>query len=91
VYLLHVTALSIAMAWLFWRTGGSKLLVMFMHTSVNNTSEIVPAAVPGAAHPFQLSGSTVAWLTVAVSWIVAAILLVLMRRADLHDVPSRAA
>lgn len=89
VYLLHVTALSVAMVWLFWRTGGSLLLVMLMHASVNNTSEIVPAAIPGAAHPFALNGSTIAWLTVAVSWIVAAILLVLMRKADLHDIPSR--
>lgn len=79
VYLLQVTAISVAMAWLYWRTGGSLLLVMLMHASVNNTSEIVPAAVPGASDPLTLSGSMIAWLTATVSWIVAAFLLVRMR------------
>ena len=37
IYLLHVTALSVAMSWLYWKTGGSLLLVMVMHASVNNT------------------------------------------------------
>lgn len=91
VYLLSVTAISVAMAWLYWRTGGSLLLVMLMHASVNNTSEIVPAAVPGATNPLTLNASSIAWLTVAVSWIVAAILLVRMRGADLRDATAREA
>jgi len=63
VYLLQVTALSIAMAWLYWRTGGSLLLVMLLHAAVNNTKDIVPSAVPGATNPFAPSTSLVAWLT----------------------------
>nr|MDP9323074.1 CPBP family intramembrane metalloprotease [Acidobacteriota bacterium] len=36
VYLLQVTALSVVVAWLYWRTEGSLLLVMLLHAAVNN-------------------------------------------------------
>src|SRR5712692_4315199 len=48
LYLLQATALSVALAWLYWRTQGSLLLVMLLHAAVNNTKDIVPSAVPGA-------------------------------------------
>ncbi len=81
IYLLHVTALSVAMAWLYWKTGGSLLLVMLMHASVNNTTDIVPAALPNAVNPFSFQGSLVAWVTVGLSSVVAAQLLLQMRGA----------
>ena len=81
LYLLQVTAVSVAMAWLYWRTGGSLLLVMLLHAAVNNTKDIVPSVVPGATNPFALSPSLVAWLTVAFLWIAAGIFLLQMRRA----------
>ena len=85
VYLLQVTALSVAMAWLYWKTEGSLLLVMLMHASVNNTRGIVPASVAGATTPLAFRGSLMAWLTVLLSWVVAAPLLVRMRGADIRD------
>jgi membrane protease YdiL (CAAX protease family) len=88
LYLLHVTALSVAMAWLYWRSAGSLLLVMLMHASVNNTTGVVPAALPGAADPFAVRGSFVAWATVAVSWALAAVFLLQMRRASATE-PAR--
>ena len=78
LYLLQVTALSVASAWLYWRTEGSLLLVMLLHAAVNNTKDIVPSAVPGTTNPFALSTSLVAWLTVAFLWIAAAYFLVRM-------------
>jgi membrane protease YdiL (CAAX protease family) len=78
LYLLQVTALSVAAAWLYWRTNGSLLLVMLLHAAVNNTMGIVPSAVPGARNPFALSTSLVAWLTVTLLWITAAYFLVRM-------------
>jgi membrane protease YdiL (CAAX protease family) len=83
IYLLHVTALSVVMAWLYWKTEGSLLLVMLMHASVNNTTDIVPAAVPGAVNRLSFEGSPVAWLTVGISWVAAAQLLFRMRGADI--------
>ena len=80
LYLLQVTALSVAMAWLYWRTDGSLLLVMLLHAAVNNTKDIVPSTVPGATNPFALSTSLVGWLTVAFLWICAAYFLVRMRK-----------
>ena len=44
VYFLGVTAVSVAMAWLYWKTGGSLLLVMLLHAAYNNTKDIVPSA-----------------------------------------------
>ena len=88
IYLLHVTALSVAMAWLYWKTGGSLLLVMVMHASVNNTTGIVPTAVPGATDPWSLSGAPVAWITVGLAWVVALLLLGKMRGAETAPLQS---
>jgi hypothetical protein len=54
VYVLQVTALSVAMAWLYARTNGSLLLVMLLHSAVNNSKDIVPSAVSGATNMFGL-------------------------------------
>lgn len=89
LYLSQVTALSVAMAWLYWKTGGSLLLVMILHAAINNTKDIVPSAVAESAamNPWTLSGSLVGWLTAALLWIGAAFFLVQMRRAGAE--PSR--
>ncbi|HBB88474.1 MAG TPA: hypothetical protein DC047_12745 [Blastocatellia bacterium] len=80
LYLLQVTALSVALAWLYWRTGGSMLLVMLLHAAVNNTKDIVPSADPNATNSLALSHSLVGWLTVALLWIAAAYFLLRMRK-----------
>ncbi len=89
VYLLQVTAVSVAMAWLYWRTGRSLLLVMLMHAAVNNTKDIVPSVVQGASNPLSLSGSPVAWLTVGLLWMGAVYFLFRMRAAELGKDISR--
>lgn len=75
LYLLQVTALSVAAAWLYWRTEGSLLLVMLMHSAVNNTKDIVPSSVPGATNPWAFSSSLVGWMTVVLLWVPAAYFL----------------
>lgn len=85
VYLLSVTALSVALAWLYWRTDGSLLLTMLMHAAVNNTKDIVPSAVSTTTSAFSFSSSRVAWVTVAILWICAAYFLVRMRGVKLQD------
>ena len=84
-YLFQVMARSVVLAFLYWKTDGSLLLAMVMHASVNNTTGIVPAAIGGAITPIALGGSLVAWATVALSWVVAAPLLVRMRGADIQS------
>jgi membrane protease YdiL (CAAX protease family) len=83
VYLVGGTGLSVAMAWLYWRTGGSLMATMLMHAAVNNTMNIVPSAAPGATDPLTLSASPVAWLTAALLWACAACFLIRMRGATL--------
>lgn len=78
LYVLQVTALSVAMAWLYARTNGSLLLTMILHAAVNNSKDIVPSATPGATNTFGFHASLVAWLTVTVLWICAAYFLVQM-------------
>jgi membrane protease YdiL (CAAX protease family) len=85
LYLLQVTGLSVAAAWLYWRTGGSLLLVMLLHAAVNNTKDVVPSAVPGATNPFALSTSLVAWITATLLWIAAAHFLWRMRRGVIYQ------
>jgi len=85
LYLLNVTALSVAMAWLYWRTNGSLLLTMLMHAAVNNTKDIVPSAVATTTNAFSFSSSRVAWLSVAILWTCAAYFLVGMRGVKVLD------
>lgn len=81
LFLLEVTALSVAIAWLYAHTGGSLLLTMLMHSAVNQSVGIVPSVVPGATRVFALSPSTSAWLTVALLWATAAFFLARMPAA----------
>lgn len=85
LYLIQVTALSVVIGWLYWRTQGSLLLTMLMHAAVNNTKDIVPSAVPEATNPFAMSNSFVAWLTVTLLWIFATYCLIRMRSIKLLE------
>jgi membrane protease YdiL (CAAX protease family) len=78
-YFLQVVAYSVALAWLMGNTGGSLLLAVLMHSAINQTKDIVPSKVTGAHDWWALSTSSVAWLTVAVLWVVACFLLSRMR------------
>jgi membrane protease YdiL (CAAX protease family) len=79
VYMLGVTALSVAMAWLYMRTGGSLLLVMLMHAAVNNTTGLVPSGVGDPVNPLELSASLMGWLTTGLLWAGAIYFLIRMR------------
>ncbi|HET9741828.1 MAG TPA: CPBP family intramembrane glutamic endopeptidase [Terriglobales bacterium] len=63
VWSLGVTALSVAITWLYAHTNGSLLLTMLMHSAVNQTLGIVPSASLNASRVFSLHASTVMWLT----------------------------
>ena len=88
VWSLQVVAGSVAFAWLYARTGGSLLLVMLLHASINNSKDIVPAGLATPPGVFAWEASAISWLTLVLMWTVAAWLLRSMGRAD-HD--SRAA
>lgn len=79
VYTLEVIAISVTMAWLWWRVRGGLLPVMLLHASVNNAKDIVPSASPDATHVFGVQASLTAWLTVAVLWACALGFLAAMR------------
>lgn len=82
LFVLQVTAVSVAMAWLYARTKGSLLLTMIMHAAINNSKDIVPSAMPGGTPMFGLKSSLVAWLTVAVLWACAMYFLARMPKAE---------
>jgi len=64
LFLLAVTPLSVAMGWLYVKTGGSVLLTMLMHSAVNQTTLLVSAGDAAATSPF-------AWATIALLWMGA--------------------
>jgi membrane protease YdiL (CAAX protease family) len=72
---LTVVAISVALAWLYARTRGSLLLVMLLHSAINNTKDIVPSGTAGATNTFGLAASPMMWLTLIVAWIIAGVLL----------------
>jgi len=78
---LQVTAISVAIAWLYWRTGGSLLLTMLMHASINNTKDIVPSIARPPGNPLVPTVPLLTGISLVVLWITAAFLLIRMRRA----------
>jgi membrane protease YdiL (CAAX protease family) len=88
VYALAVTAISVAMAWLYWRSNGSLLLTMLMHAAINNTAGIVTSPASPGANPFTLSPPLLAWLTAALLWICAILFLVQIRGATAQQTNS---
>lgn len=90
VYLLLVTPLSVAIAWLYEKTHGSLLLTMLMHAAINNTTGIVPSGTVTVRNPFTFQISGMGALTAAVLWTMAVYLLVTMSRraADIGQASS---
>lgn len=84
VYAVQVVAISVAIAWLYVRSGGSLLLTMLMHSAINQSKGIVPSPTPGASDVFTPHASLVAWLTASLLAGFAAILFLFGRwwRAD---------
>ena len=80
IYLLSVTAISVAIAWLYEHTNGSLFLTMLMHSAVNNTKDIVPSAGPKPTSAIAVSASMVGWLTLGLLWVSAAYFLFRMKR-----------
>ncbi|HKF51471.1 MAG TPA: CPBP family intramembrane glutamic endopeptidase [Candidatus Acidoferrales bacterium] len=74
VFVLGVTALSVILAWLWRRAGGSLLLTMLFHAAWNNSKDVV-ASGAGGTGTFGFRASFVSWATLAVLWICAAYLL----------------
>lgn len=80
LYLLAVTAVSVAIAWLYEHTSGSLFLTMLMHSAVNNTKDIVPSVGPKPTNPFAVSASLMGWLTAGLLWVCAGYFLFRMKR-----------
>lgn len=85
IWALGVTALSVAIAWLYTHTRGSLLLTMLMHSTVNNIPHFAQSPVANARSVFALGNSRTAWLTSAFLWIAAAYFLSRMRHVKSAD------
>ena len=84
-YVLYVTALSVAFAWLFNNTAWSLLLAILMHTAVNQTKDIVTSMAPAPGNPLALHATAIAWLTIALMWLAAAFFIGASRRRALRS------
>jgi membrane protease YdiL (CAAX protease family) len=84
VYVLEVTALSVAFAWLYGNTNGSLLPVIVMHSALDEALAFLPS--PGiASNPLDFNGELIVWLIVAVAWLMAAWFLVRMPQLPSHE------
>jgi membrane protease YdiL (CAAX protease family) len=78
VWALQIVAISVAFAWLYAKSGGSLLLVMLMHSAINNSKDIV---VSGAATPpgvFSVNAPLIVWLVLGLLWIAGVYFLARM-------------
>jgi uncharacterized protein len=89
VFVIGVTAISVALAWLYVRTHGSLLLTMLMHSAINQTVGIV-SDVGKAGNPFTVRPPLSFLLTVAFLWIPAVYFLVRMPAAIASEQPMAA-
>ena len=81
LFLVGVTAISVAMAWLYLHTNGSILLAMLMHSAINQTHEIVQSGM-AVIGPLALNTTLISWLTLLLLWICAAYFLMRMRTLE---------
>ena len=79
LYAIQVTGLSVAIAWLYGRAGGSLLLPMLMHASFNNLTNVVPGGARAATNPWLPQGALFGWLTAGAIWVGAIAFLLDMR------------
>ena len=92
VWVAQVVAMSVALAWLYAKSGGSLLLVMLMHSAINNSKDIVVSGAPIPPGVFSLNAPLMAWLVLGVMWIWAAYFLVRMPgRLATIDTPAETA
>jgi membrane protease YdiL (CAAX protease family) len=82
LYLVQVSGISVAIAWLYGHTGGSLLLTMLMHAAINNTKEVVPAIPRPPLPPLLPDAPLLGWIGAAVIWIAAAYFLATMPKAE---------
>lgn len=81
LYVAGVMAFSVALAWLYGKTGGSLLLMMLMHSAFNQTIGVVPDVLRPGERPFALGASLSFLLTLGWMWLAAGILLTRMPAA----------
>ena len=79
-FVAEVTAMSVAFAWLWMRTGRSLLLTMLLHSAINNSKDIVPSVLSAPGNPFVFRASPIGWLTLILLWACAGYFLVDMSR-----------
>jgi membrane protease YdiL (CAAX protease family) len=80
VWSTQVVAMSVTFAWLYARSGGSLLLVMLLHSAINNSKDVVPSGVGNPPGVFSLHASAVSWLSLGLLWLGAGYFLFRMPR-----------
>jgi membrane protease YdiL (CAAX protease family) len=90
LFLIQVTAFSVAMAWLWQRTGRSLLLIMVMHAAYNNTKDIVTVVTPVGTRTFGFRASLLSWIAASILCLCAAYFIVLLRRQKLPELGMKA-
>lgn len=86
LFFLGVVPLSVAMTWLYVHTKGSILLAMLMHSSVNQTHNIVQSGY-AILSPLSINSTLISWLTILLLWLAAGFFLIQIRRSRARFAP----
>jgi hypothetical protein len=76
-FVLELTALSVAFAWLYGNTSGSLLPVTLMHSAIDAAFALLPALTTSAG-PLTFTTELVPWLIIGFAWLLAAYFLARM-------------
>ena len=78
VWAPQVVGMSVALAWVYAKSGGSLLLVMLMHSAINNSKDIVASGALVPPGVFSFNAPLMAWLVLGVMWMAGAYFLTRM-------------
>jgi membrane protease YdiL (CAAX protease family) len=79
MFVLGVTALSVAFAWLYGNTNGSLLLVILLHSAIDEVFILLPKPMT-VANSFAFVSELMPWLITAFECLIAGCILALMLR-----------
>ena len=70
MFVLGVTAISVAFAWLYGNTNGRLLSVVLMHSTMNEAFTVLPKS-RRVVNPLVFGSELVPWLITAAEWFIA--------------------
>ena len=89
IFVLGVTALSVAFAWLYGNTNGSLVPVILLHSAIDDVFIVLPKPMT-VANSLALGSELMPWLITAFECLIAGCILALMPRMPSTETETEA-